>query len=165
MKIETLPPISPIKASEIQSLDPVQIIVQERCQGEAHVIVECFGKCWAAYFRFGAGTVWEFLASLGRDYLSQKLARHEEIRKRGELQYLERVSQAVIDAAKLHLTTQHPKTETERMVTVCSSCLKASCWQGLHMCDESTSAGTVDKLVSELAKLNLENPSYWEAPQ
>lgn len=46
-------------------------------------------------------------------------------------------------------------------VTVCSNCLRASCWQGIFMCDESRSAGTVEKDVQELTELNLEHPSYW----
>lgn len=46
-------------------------------------------------------------------------------------------------------------------VTVCSNCFRASCWQGIFMCDESRSAGTVEKDVQELTELNLEHPSYW----
>lgn len=46
-------------------------------------------------------------------------------------------------------------------VTVCSSCLRATCWQGMFMCDESRYASTVEKDVQELAELNLEHPSYW----
>ena len=47
-------------------------------------------------------------------------------------------------------------------ITVCDKCLQASCWQGLFMCDDSRLAGTVQKTVSELKELNLENPSYWK---
>jgi len=47
-------------------------------------------------------------------------------------------------------------------VTVCNRCFQASCWQGKFHCDESRSAGTVEMLRSELAKLGWENPSYWE---
>lgn len=51
---------------------------------------------------------------------------------------------------------------SETMITVCSSCLQATCWQGLFYCDNYKSAGTVEKSVAELTELNLEHPSYWE---
>ncbi len=53
------------------------------------------------------------------------------------------------------------KTET-RKVTVCDKCLTASCWQGIFMCQENETAGTVQKTRTELRKLNLENPCYWK---
>lgn len=49
-----------------------------------------------------------------------------------------------------------------KLVTVCSECLKASCWQGIFMCDNSRNAGTVQKTKAELRKLNREHPSYWK---
>ncbi len=47
------------------------------------------------------------------------------------------------------------------MVTVCSSCLQASCWQGIFFCNNAKTAGIVQKRAEELKKLNLEHPSYW----
>ena len=47
------------------------------------------------------------------------------------------------------------------MIKVCDKCLQASCWQGEFYCDEYKTAGTVEKSIEELKKLNLENPSYW----
>lgn len=52
-----------------------------------------------------------------------------------------------------------PKSET---VTVCSSCLQASCWLNIFCCDDYKSAGTVEKTRKELRELSLEHPSYWE---
>ncbi len=49
-----------------------------------------------------------------------------------------------------------------RTVTVCDSCLQASCWQGKFMCDDAPSSGTVEKTVAELDALALEHPSYWK---
>ena len=46
-------------------------------------------------------------------------------------------------------------------VTVCDRCLRATCWHGNFMCDDAKNAGTVEKTVDELRKLNLENPCYW----
>jgi len=47
------------------------------------------------------------------------------------------------------------------MTTVCSKCFRASCWQGLFMCEQARIAGTVEKSVSDLKRLNLEHKSYF----
>lgn len=47
------------------------------------------------------------------------------------------------------------------MVTVCASCLRASCWQGEFYCDDYKFADTVEKSVRELKELKLEHPRYW----
>lgn len=47
------------------------------------------------------------------------------------------------------------------MVTVCNKCLKATCWQGLFMCDESQTAGIIDMPIEDLKKINREHPSHW----
>jgi len=52
--------------------------------------------------------------------------------------------------------------DTARLVTVCSKCLQASCWQGIFMCGEARYAGTTDLPVSDLKELGREHPSYWE---
>ncbi len=53
--------------------------------------------------------------------------------------------------------------QTERTVTVCDACLRASCWQGRFYCDEShTTAGLTEKTVAELEALGREHPEYWE---
>ena len=58
-----------------------------------------------------------------------------------------------------------PETLTaEKLVTVCSECRMASCWHGIFMCDLAQDAATMDLPVSELRKLDLEHPSYWEQP-
>lgn len=49
-----------------------------------------------------------------------------------------------------------------RAVTVCDACLQASCWQGLFFCNKAHAAGTVERSVEELIKLDLEHPSYWK---
>lgn len=49
----------------------------------------------------------------------------------------------------------------ERKIIVCSACLQASCWQGIFYCQEYKTAGTVEKTITELARLNLEHPDYW----
>jgi hypothetical protein len=47
-------------------------------------------------------------------------------------------------------------------ITVCSGCLRASCWQGVFPCDEATAMGTVEKTEEELAALELEHPRWWD---
>jgi len=47
------------------------------------------------------------------------------------------------------------------MITACSECLQASCWQGILMCWDSTNAGTIELPRGYLKKLNLENECYW----
>lgn len=49
----------------------------------------------------------------------------------------------------------------ERQVTVCSICLRASCWHGEFMCEFSAGASTVEKPVSELGRLNREHPHHY----
>jgi hypothetical protein len=51
------------------------------------------------------------------------------------------------------------------LITVCSECLQASCWQGIFMCSRSTDAGTVQKTRRELLELGLEHPSYLKTDQ
>jgi len=46
-------------------------------------------------------------------------------------------------------------------VTVCDSCLRASCWLGIFFCMNSHAAGTIEKTVHELHPLGRENPEYW----
>ena len=51
---------------------------------------------------------------------------------------------------------------SERTVTVCDKCFRASCWQSEFMCDEALTAGVVEKTIEELKKLSLENECYWQ---
>jgi len=46
-------------------------------------------------------------------------------------------------------------------VIVCDKCFAASCWQGVFMCEESRNAGTVEKTINELLKLNIEHQSFF----
>ena len=48
-----------------------------------------------------------------------------------------------------------------REITVCASCLQASCWLGNFMCENARGAGTKILSVDELRRLNREHPEYW----
>lgn len=51
------------------------------------------------------------------------------------------------------------------IVTVCSACRRAACWQGEFMCDDSRGASTVDRRVGTLIRDGGsafgEHPDYW----
>lgn len=47
-------------------------------------------------------------------------------------------------------------------ITVCDQCLRACCWKGIFMCDESREAGTVEKTAEELVALGREHSDYWD---
>lgn len=42
------------------------------------------------------------------------------------------------------------------LITVCASCLCASCWQGVYLCENWQTAGTVQMTREELLKLDCE---------
>jgi hypothetical protein len=50
----------------------------------------------------------------------------------------------------------------DKLITVCSECLTAACWQGIFYCQNYKQAGTKELTVAELRKLNKEHPSYWK---
>ncbi len=56
---------------------------------------------------------------------------------------------------------RYPK-KIKSKVTVCSKCLRASCWQGFFFCEEAKIAGTIEKTIDELKKLALEDSIYWK---
>lgn len=100
--VELLPNVAPIKVTGFPNLDPVQIILQPRCPGQTHVIVECFGEAWAAFFRHGQEVcILNFLAQLDQDYLAGKFTTDRERKSKAKAMYLERICRAVIEAAKL----------------------------------------------------------------
>lgn len=58
--------------------------------------------------------------------------------------------------------TWHSDEWLEKEITVCAECLRASCWNGIFMCDKARQTGTglIIKTRRELIKLGLEDPSY-----
>lgn len=58
-------------------------------------------------------------------------------------------------------TTEVDPDPKSRKVTVCSRCLTASCWHGVFMCDDSKTAGTVERTVAELDALGREHSSHY----
>lgn len=50
----------------------------------------------------------------------------------------------------------------ERLIRVCDKCLRASCWQGVFLCDEAQGAGVISKTILELELLDLEHSDFWK---
>lgn len=49
------------------------------------------------------------------------------------------------------------------IITVCSECLRACCWQGEFMCEKARTAGTVERTVKQLrAGAHGEHEEYWQ---
>ncbi len=49
----------------------------------------------------------------------------------------------------------------QRLITVCSACLRASCWHGEFFCEGHYVAGTVKKTERQLAEINREHPHHY----
>jgi hypothetical protein len=62
--------------------------------------------------------------------------------------------------------SDHVRTHAQRIqmikVVVCNQCLRASCWQGVWLCEASWKAGVVHKTIGELKSKKAEAPSYWK---
>lgn len=56
-------------------------------------------------------------------------------------------------------------TESDNdLITVCSDCLRASCWQGEFFCDSALDpdSSITQKTRGELRELDLEDSRYWK---
>jgi ABC-type oligopeptide transport system substrate-binding subunit len=49
----------------------------------------------------------------------------------------------------------------ERLITVCSACLCASCWHMVFPCSDYRTAGTVQKTATQLRRHGREHPDYF----
>lgn len=56
-----------------------------------------------------------------------------------------------------------PDTRIATLVTVCSSCLRASCWLMRFPCERWRTAGLTQKTIGELVSLGREHQDYWDA--
>ena len=53
-------------------------------------------------------------------------------------------------------------TRPSKFITVCDSCLRASCWQGILHCEDAQSSGTIDLPPSVLRLLAREHEDWGE---
>lgn len=49
----------------------------------------------------------------------------------------------------------------DKLITVCASCLRATCWYYMFLCDNYLDADITQKTVKELRELNREHGCYW----
>ena len=47
-------------------------------------------------------------------------------------------------------------------ITICDKCYRASCWQGIFMCESSRYAGTLKLRKGQLLEMKLEDSSYMQ---
>lgn len=86
---------------DIPSLDPVTVVFRDESPGRGEIIVECYGKAWAAFWgAMGNKTVREFVASCDADYIANKLWRDGEKRTNAGEAYLLRITTAIKNALK-----------------------------------------------------------------
>lgn len=50
---------------------------------------------------------------------------------------------------------------SQKKITVCSECLRASCWQGIFYCENYKNGGDMEVPINELEEWKLEDSSYW----
>ena len=87
---------------DVQALDPVTVILKDD-NSKGKVIIECYGESWSTYFGgIGNKSLLDFVSGLDSGYLEDRLisyAFHKAPKR--EKVYVNRISQAVIDACKL----------------------------------------------------------------
>ena len=88
-----------------ERLDPVTVIIKDE-KGKGKLIIECFGESWSTYFgSIGGKSLIKFIAGLGSDYLGNRLISNTFHRPtKRETNYVDRISQAVIDACKFKVS-------------------------------------------------------------
>ena len=55
--------------------------------------------------------------------------------------------------------------DDKTFITVCASCLRASCWQYIFLCDNWKFANIKQVTIKKLKELNLEHSSYWKTDE
>lgn len=48
------------------------------------------------------------------------------------------------------------------VITVCSACMQASCWNGISYCNNAYYADMTTRTVAQLRQLGREHPTYWQ---
>ena len=87
---------------EIEALDPITVILKGEI-GSGKLLVECYGESWSTYFGgTGDKTLLQFISGINSEYLGNRLISNTFHRPtKREQTYVNRISQAVIDACKL----------------------------------------------------------------
>ncbi len=61
--------VKSIKVSELDSLDPIEILISEYGEGSADVTIKCYGESWTSYWGSMGGNVKEFFTRTNVGYL------------------------------------------------------------------------------------------------
>lgn len=81
------------------ALDPITVVFRDAGPSRGGIIVECYGKAWAAFWAgMGSKTVREFVAACDAEYLATKLWRENEKRTKATETYLLRITTAIRSA-------------------------------------------------------------------
>lgn len=95
MKIEEIKTRT-LVISGFPALDPVTVVFRDEGPSRGGMVVECYGKAWAAFWGgMGSKTVREFVAECGPDYVANKLWRDGDKRTKAAEAYLLRIATAV----------------------------------------------------------------------
>lgn len=99
--IERIMPTSAFIIKGAPQLDPITVIVRDFELGRGQIIIECYGRAWAAYWgAMGGVNLATFFINCGADYLANRL-RPAGIRiTKAEQEYLVRIVRAVQDALR-----------------------------------------------------------------
>lgn len=73
MKIEQSTAIK-LRITEIESLDPITVFLEDYDAGKGKIIVECYGKSWSAYWGGMGSKLADFFVSCNHEYLINNLA-------------------------------------------------------------------------------------------
>lgn len=73
MKIEESQ-VRRLTISEVPSLDPIRVMLEDIGPGQGRINIECWGKSWANFFGgMGERTIAQFFVSCDEHYLAGKL--------------------------------------------------------------------------------------------
>lgn len=125
MKIQTAS-ANKLVITDVKGLDPIHVYVEDIEPGRGSIVLRCFDRAWHAYW--GAmgdkpngdkQSVMEFLTHVSPGYVAGCLARNNLDNQQSELeeQYLDRISAALIDAAK-QMQPKPTKAQLERQERV-----------------------------------------------
>lgn len=83
MKIERSV-VEKLRVTDVPSLDPVEIILEDFGQGRGKVTMSCFGESWTAFWPSMAGSLKQFITSANNDYLANCFCRGIDSRSADE---------------------------------------------------------------------------------
>lgn len=90
-----------LKLTELESLDPVSVILRDYGNGRGQIIIECFGDCWAAYWGAMGCSLRKFVCQCDVEYLERNLIGRMHKMSKDQREYLKCIIRAVQEGLKL----------------------------------------------------------------